>query len=485
MTFIVNLFRSGWIYLTLFLVIALELYWLAIGHPARLFYILFLEFTMAALLGWLYLRHKNIVSGYALPIYGLLFLHLFAYFNMSVPMSETAINMALPFFPMIIIYYLLNVRKKYIPGSGALYLMLFGFLVSVMYQITVHRGQYVYSMENDISFFLNILVFFILYMLLALGILSVRHMVLALSFSVFPFLVFVIYGYIRYDAFNLLFTTRFGHYMDYSPNHIAVWLDLAFPPMLFFAINEKKRALKLLFSFMAIFYCIVLFLTSSRGSFPGLFFILLFLLIRSKSVKLWITVLAFSLVIAGFFGGPVMQRFFKPSRADVFSNMGRVELLKSAYPLFKSNHFFFGIGMDNFRTEKFKFGFPVGFDPGKFMSSHDIFLELLSGWGLMGLMGGLYFIFGSMIRLVRAKLPPDINYLRLSLAFSALSFSLHAFSESAIAYFVFQMYLFSWFACISFLIRVSTLTPGSYRVSHSNIVIFKKPLNYKEYMPNV
>jgi hypothetical protein len=483
MTLLLNLFRFGWIYLALAAIVALQMYWRLSGHPARIFYLVFLGFCMASLLGWLYLRHKKIVSGYALPIYIALALNPL-FFYLGYLFSDTAIALILPFFPIIILHYFLKVHKKYIPGSGAFFIMLIGFVISVAYQLIVSHGKYPYMMTNDLSFFINIVFFIVFYAFLSLGVLSIRHVVIILSFSVLPFLVLIVYQYFREGMLDLMMTERFGSSMGYSANFISVCLDLALPPMVFIALNEKKLSLKLFFSFVAGFYCLIIILTSSRGSIPGLIILLIYCLARSRSIRTWILILVLSAGAIGLFSGPVIKRIFKPDKADIYSNLGRIELVKSAYPFLKQNYFIFGIGLDNFRFEKFKYGFPAWFDKDKAMSSHDVFLEFWTAWGLFGFLGWLYFIFGSLLHLIRTKLPQDIHYLKISLIFAAISFSLHGFSDSAIAFSFFCTYLFSWFACISFLIHIGSMKPGSFRVSNSNIVICNEPYNNKERISN-
>lgn len=483
MTLLLNLFRFSWIYLILVLVVALQMYWIEIRHPARIFYLLFFGFCMTSLLGWLFLQRKKIVSGYALPIYIGIALNLL-FFYMGYFFSDTAILGVLPFLPIIIIHYFLKVRKKYMPGSGAIFIMLFGFLISMTYQMIVNHGKYPRFMYVDLYFILNIIYFFIFYAFLSLGILSIRHVVITLSLSVLPVLVFILYGYFRSGELDLLLDRRFGHPLGLSANLIALWLDFAIPPMIFIAINEKNRALKLVFSSVAGFYCLVLLLTSSRGSIPGLIILLIYFISRSRSIKTLILVLVLSAGTAGLFGGTIAQRIFKPTRAELYSNAGRLEMIKCAYPFLQNQYFLFGIGIDNFRLEKFKYGFPTWYDQEKAMSSHDIFLELWTGWGLFGLIGWLFFVFGSAIRLIRTKLPPDIHYLKLSLIFATISFALHGFSDCAIAFSLFCTYMFSWFACASFLIRAGAMNPGSFKVSNSNIVICNEPYNNKECISN-
>lgn len=483
MTLLLNLFRSSWIYFTLAFIVALQMYWIENRHPIRIFYLIFLGFCMASLLVWLFFRHKKIIGGYSLPIYLGIVLNLYFYYKVY-SISDIAIIVVLPFFPIIIIHYFLKTRNKHIPGSSAILIMLFGFLISVVYQMIISRGKYPYLMNVDMYFIINLIFFIIFYAFLSLGILSIRHVVVTLSLSVLPVILFILYFYFRNGELDLLLSKRFGGPLGFSANLIALWLDLALPPMVFIAINEKKRVLKLIFSSVAGFYCLILLLTSSRGSIAGFIILLVYCLTRLRSIRTWILVLVLSAGTAGLLGGPIIQRIFKPSKVDIYSNAGRLEMIKCSYPLLKQNYFLFGIGLDNFRLEKFKYGFPAWYDSDKVMSCHNVFLELFAGWGLIGLLGWLYFIFGSLIHLIRAKLPPDIRYLKLSLIFAIISFSLHGFSDSAIALSAFCTYLFSWFACISFLIHTGSMNPGGFRVSNSNIIICNDPYNNKERISN-
>jgi O-antigen ligase len=254
-----------------------------------------------------------------------------------------------------------------------------------------------------------------------------------------------------------MFSERFGGSVEVQANQIASWLDLAFPLVLFVAIHEKKARLKIFFYFLSVLYGACFLMTSTRGSFFGLLLLPPFFAFTSKSIRATFLVLLVSLGAIGVFGNGMMQRTFNPQRGEWMSNALRKELLKSGFSLMKHNHYFFGIGFDNFKEEKYKYGFMELYDRNGHMSSHNEFFEIWLGWGAIGLFGWLYFLIGSIIHTARARVPSEIAYLKPALILALLISSIHGLFDSIIACFPFLVFLFSVLGCMSFLIKQGKL----------------------------
>ena len=88
----------------------------------------------------------------------------------QIPLSEFFSSALLLFIPLIIVQYLLSVRTKRIPGTGALLVMASGFLLSITFQTIVHKGAYSSSLLINIYFLLAVSVFFVYMCFLLSGI---------------------------------------------------------------------------------------------------------------------------------------------------------------------------------------------------------------------------------------------------------------------------------------------------------------------------
>jgi O-antigen ligase len=452
MTRIGRLSRDTGIYFTLLVFIGLQMGYL-VGDQTPVLAVLVMG--MAGILCWMLLHHYRIMSGYGFPVFVILLSSQFLYFVLAPEIEYYIFGILLAFFPLLIRRYLQTARPQYIPGTGAIATMAVGFIVSVFYQTWKQNGVYAYTFANDTFLLLALSVFFTVYVLLVLKLISIRQILIALTFSVLPFILITLYAGAKHGLVSQLSAERFGADSKYlSSNYLAQILDFCFPFALFLALGEKKTYLKIVFTVLSVVYCLCLVLTSSRGSIPGLLATPLFFLIKSRSIAIWLLVAALTIGVFGAFGGRVEHRILTPTRSESFSNMGRVEMIKAAHAILKANYYIFGIGEDNFRMEKLHYGFPVFFDQNGLMSSHNTFLEIWLGWGLPGLLGWLTLLIGSIIRAAKTKLPADMQYLKYGLFFGLLAFMIHSLFDSAIAFITFAVLIVSTLSCMSFLPRL-------------------------------
>jgi O-antigen ligase len=366
-----------------------------------------------------------------------------SFFDMAYPLL-------LPFFPLLLIHYF-NTKRKWLPGSIPFFIMLSGFLISIIYQTFVNNGVYEYLISGDRQLIFVLSFFFTVYILFSFRILSLWKVVLVLSVSILPEIILVLGLYVSTNSIGNIFHERFGYSVDFTSNQIAVWLDIAFPLALFIALYDKRPRLKIFYSVLSLIYGAIVLLTASRGSLIGLPLVPILVAVRAKSIRTKLIILAISLTALGVFGRGSIARTIQPSRPDILSNYGRQLLLKSGVFLLKANHYFFGIGIDNFRIVKNSYNFSGAFDRKSNMSTHNGFLEVWLGWGFLGLVGWLAFLGQGIVRAARARLRPEISYLKPALLL-AISLSLiHGLFDNVIAFFPFMIFFVSLIACAYFL----------------------------------
>jgi len=412
-------------------------------------FIITASLILAIVLGGVVLAKRLQASVPAVLIYLYLF---FGVVNFIVGGSfyDMAFPVSLPFFPLLVIHYL-NTAGKKIPGIIPFFIMLFGFLVSIIYQTLVHGGAYNFKFLGDQQLIFVFIFFFSLYMLFSFRILSLWKVVFVLSVSVLPEIIYIFLLYLSQNSLGLIFHERLGCSVGIPANQIAVWLDIAFPLALLIALYDKRPRLKIFFSVLAMFYGAAVLLTASRGSMVGLPFIPFFIASKSKSIITKLIILVVSLSAFGIFGRGIVERTLFPTRADVISNLGRRELLRAGISVLKSNHYFFGIGIDNYRTEKYNFDFMSSFDTKSAMSTHNGFVEIWLGWGFIGLTGWLVFLGQGIARAARARLRPEMSYLKPALLLAIFISLTHALFDSVITCFPFMIFFLSLIACAFFL----------------------------------
>jgi O-antigen ligase len=415
----------------------------------KFFFILYSALLIA--LVCFFLIKKKIISPRSIPIFGFYILQFPVYFN-GLPLFQTFLLIAIPSLPFLFCHFLFFNSKRRIPGSSGLFLMFIGFIVSLTYQVITDKGVYNYSLLADGVIFSGIFAFFTVFSLLVWNIISLKKLLMLFSLTGISLIVYIVAIAFLEDNLGELFSQRFGYAGNVNPNTVSCVLDLTFPLALFFAIYEKRRLLKIFLFAVSTIYCLCLLATASRGSLPGLLILGFYLLYKLRSVKAWAIVVLVTILFGGVFGGKVLSRLLSPSIEDLSSNLGRVDMVRSGFRILKSNYFTFGIGMDSFRVEKYKFGFSTGFDPEKRMGSHNTFLEFWLGWGILGLLGWLWFLIMIVIKTIRAKVGSESIPIRYSLAFSIIFFMIHSIFDSGITMFPFVILLFSLLATMSFVI---------------------------------
>lgn len=195
--------------------------------------------------------------------------------------------------------------------------------------------------------------------------------------------------------FNLLsiFLFRFTGTI-YDPNDYAMVLCGVLPIAVFFAKNEKKIPVKLLFFFISISFLLFIIFTQSRG---GIFaasislFLITFLLFRKKIFITIVSIVSIIVVIGLIFPEILPSRILTfldiltgKSLMDVSLKL-RISLLKSSILVF-TEHPLFGVGANNFIMYSVKYISRSGF-------AHNMFSEIAADLGLLGLIPYVVIIF--------------------------------------------------------------------------------------------
>jgi len=186
--------------------------------------------------------------------------------------------------------------------------------------------------------------------------------------------------------------SRLGTLIGLNPNIFAGILDVAFPVTFSMGISRRStREGKLMLAAGGL-DLLDLLLTQSRGSLLALIACssLLVLFLCRKRRRLVV-----ALVIGGLLMAVPMATFLAKKMAltnpeSSISNLGRIVLLQKVRKVLADQHYAYGIGIDNFSQVKMDYGFTRWFDPKAQMSSHDIHLEFLLGWGIFGFAGWLF-----------------------------------------------------------------------------------------------
>ncbi len=195
-------------------------------------------------------------------------------------------------------------------------------------------------------------------------------------------------------------TRAFGLFPD--PHMMAFFLGLISPIILAFSLYKKKPVLFGLFSVMFI----VLMLTFSRGGYLGAVFSVLAVIFLAwkdfsrKHKRLILSAAVLGLFMLIIFAGPVVSRFVSSFLLDEGSSLGRISIWKGSWNIFLSNPLL-GVGLGNY---------PRAVEPLAIyrspITSHNLYLDIMSETGIFGLAAWSFLIFGSMWQLLKSPPTP-------------------------------------------------------------------------------
>jgi O-antigen ligase len=328
-----------------------------------------------------------------------------------------------------------------IPNVKPLLLLLSGCAVSLIYQVIVNHGDLKYFLSFDILFMFGLVFAYELFILFKLKALDPKKLIPCIAASGLVVICFIIALYQMKEGLGLILNERFGVSTVISPNILSSYLDLALPCAFFSAFFEKRSVIKkVLFYALSLIYVVAILMAASRGSLPGIVIIAAYIIWRKRSKLLLLAAFVCAVIVFSTIGMTVVDRMFKPDMTDMMSNVGRVELLRSAFKVIQENHYFFGIGMNNFSLMKFDYGFPMWFDSKQVMSSHNFFVEIWLGWGMLGLLGWIALNISTVIPLVRKH---KDNGTACAVMFALAAFSMHGLFDSVLANYSIMLAYFS------------------------------------------
>jgi O-antigen ligase len=373
-------------------------------------------------------------------------------------LSLAAMVISLALFPLVLSRKASSEELNTIPNWKSLLLLLSGGVASLIYLILANSGEIKYYWMYDIFFLLGLGIAYEMFYLLRFKILDLEKLMAYITFSGLALICFVFVRYLIAGNIGLIFNERFGSSVDINPNMTAAYLDLTLPGAFFTAFFEKRNFVKkALFYALSLLYAGVIFMAATRGSLPGIAIIVIYVIWRKRSKKLLLAALISTIIVFLTIGAMVIERTFSPNTSDILSNIGRVEMLRTAFRILADNHYFFGIGMNNFSLAKFDYGFPLWFDGKRVMSSHNLFTEIWLGWGILGLLGWIIFNIGTASSLIRKNKNSGAAN---AVAFAIIAFSAHGLFDSLCANFSIMLTYFSLVGAGLFIIARTNPKPA-------------------------
>jgi O-antigen ligase len=346
-----------------------------------------------------------------------------------------------------------------IPFRRSMFLLLAGWLMSLVYVNVFSYSYRKFMMMYDVYLLLGFSVAYMIFILLKLKYLDAKKLLfyIALSGLIFVGCTFALYFYKGYAG--RIFIGRFGMPVNINPNFLALYLIMALSCTCFTALFEKQNIVKkyLMYAISAV-YAVIILMTASRGPLLGLAVIIAYLLWYKRSIKLIALSLPCFAIVFFTMGSKVIVRMFTPTTSDLLSDFGRIQMLQAAFRILRDNHYVFGIGMNNYAWMKFDYGFPLWFDPARNQgfSSHNLFMEVWLGWGILGLIGWLAFNIGIIHKLFRCKNEEYKSVIK-AIVFAMISFLLYGLVDSNIGNY---SMMFTYFTLIGIAFFIITQKPN-------------------------
>ena len=375
----------------------------------------------------------------------------------GIPVSEWGGVLLCIALPLIYLHYRTRPGLIPTPGKKPISMMFFSLAMSVIYAIFFSNNSDIFLSKFDFNFIFGIICFYCIFFLLSLDVLKFDRLLKSILFSGVPIVIYPMLKIIKIKGVQGLSINRLGSFTTVNPNTISSFLDILLPVAIFLALNEKRKTIKILYLGLTVIYTVGIYLTSSRGSLPGVMIIVLYLgraLYTKKQIILFAIFVGaiFSILFNGDSHGAA-KRLVKPNRADLVSDFDRIRLYKAAQKALEINHYIFGMGINTFTRDKFKYGFPRWLDNKKALSSHNFYLEVWLGWGVLALAGWLTLSLGLTLRLAKTKIEASILPYKKSIILALIGFSLHSLVDSVMTLTPIILILFTLFACTAYLIN--------------------------------
>lgn len=213
-----------------------------------------------------------------------------------------------------------------------------------------------------------------------------------------------------------------------DPHMFSFYLGLILPLVVVWLLKTSKKFL--LFTVYCLLF-VTLLLTFTRGAYLAIIITFLALAglfwyyLRVKKIAL---LLCLSLLIFIIPGTPFADRFYSSFNLIDGSNLGRLEMWQVANQT-GQEHFWQGVGLGNYSlavNANFGYRNPI--------TAHNLYLDIFSEMGILGLIVWLALILGTIWQLFwqMKKTNPEQKYLYLGLIGSLVYLASHSFFETAI-----------------------------------------------------
>lgn len=207
-----------------------------------------------------------------------------------------------------------------------------------------------------------------------------------------------------------------------KPTLLGTELAILVPVMiviLVYKFKQKNLMSCVMWSFPAILGIYTLLMTKTRGAIIGILIGGLFLAaflysIRKYNIRKTVLIILTSIVIVGSIGGITAQSFHRSYDYE------RVLLLKSSYAMWE-DHKLYGVGFGNWAREYPKYISPKAKEPNLTIP-HNVIASFFDETGIIGGVGFLLFVFGTLVILGRKiqQHPHNIYYQAAFWAFISL-----------------------------------------------------------------
>jgi O-antigen ligase len=341
-----------------------------------------------------------------------------------------------------------------VPFHRPMALLLAGWLVSLIYVAVFINSRHTYTQIYDVYLLLGFGVAYMIFVMLRLKYLDVERLLYYIAHSGLLFVGLVAALYVFKGYTGKIFNERFGTSVNINSNTMTMYIEMTLACSFLLAVSEWRSVMKkmLLYASAAVQAAAIL-MAGSRSGFITIAAIMAFYIWPRRSIKLYL-ISAAGVAVAYFtVGQRMMARIFNPTYIELISDYGRVELLRAAVNILRENMYMFGIGMNNFAAVKFDYGFPAWFDPStnKGFSSHNLYLELWLGWGILGLAGWLLFNAGVIWALFRCRSEKHRGA-AYAVAVALTVFLLHGTGDSSIANYSMMFTYFSLVGAALFMV---------------------------------
>jgi len=385
-------------------------------------------------------------------IYAIFLLQMTASYLMQASLMVTIAGVLL-FVPILLVSEGTG-RISSIPCRTPLTLMLLGWLSSIFYVTIFGYSSRGYTMLYDVHLLLGFGLVYMIFCLIQLKHLDVDRLLFCVSLSGLVLVGLTVAKYITNGHAALMFAGRFGMSVNINPNLLAMYVGLTFPPSIFIALHEKRSVTKKALMYaVSVVYAAVFFMTASRGSLFGLSAVALYIIWSKRSASIFAGALTAAVIAYFTVGKNMIVRIFNPTSNDILSNFGRVELLRSAFDILKDNYYMLGIGMNNFAAHKLDYGFPFFFDRNGTLSSHNLYVEMWLGWGILGLIGWVLFNGWIIYALFCSSRNEKYRCASQGIAFAMIAYMLHGLVDSCIAGF---SIMFTYFTLVGIALYIVT-----------------------------